>query len=198
MNELPVDVGLVGREVRSAARPEWGVGKVLRVQRISGGDAPVFRVSVQFAVGHRTLVAPPAKLLHPEPEEQRESGWLESLGGTTLDDRLRALPESVTQFLGTPRDRIAIVAPLFAFRDDPGLLLRWARDQTGLTDPLEHWTRDELQLAFEQFCYRRDEFLRGAAAALARSAESCELDTLLTEFEPPIGEAIRRALPARK
>jgi hypothetical protein len=194
MSELPVDVGLVGREVRSAARPEWGVGKVLRVQRVRGGDAPVFRVSVQFAVGHRMLLAPPARLLHPEPEAQRDPGWLESLGGTTLDDLLRDLPESITQQLAAPADRIAALAPLYAHTDDPTSLLKWARSQTGTADPLEHWTRDELQIAFEQFCRARDDRLRAICAPLRRAQGPSAVTELIEQLAPDARARMLHAL----
>lgn len=198
MEELDVTNQLVGAKVRNAARPEWGVGTVLRVQQIPAGDQPAHRLSIQFDTGHRTVLVPPARLVKAEPEPKRAAGWLEGLGKTTLDDRLRSLPGEVTQVLGTPRERLAAVIPFFAITEDSPSLLRWASSQTGVADPLTLWTRDELLVALRDFCRERDAYLR-TVAALIKQAEGAEalqetLASLPAALRQPILDALRRPI----
>lgn len=194
MEEIVVNQSLVGASVVSAARPEWGVGKVLRVQAAEFEGTPAHRVSIQFAIGHRTLLVPPAKLAEPRDEPQREGGWLAVAGKSTLDDKLRSLPESATDVLGTPRDRLAAALPLYAFSEDSTSLLRWARTQTGVADPLSHWSRDELLVAFRAFCTERDAHFRNIAATLKQKYGQEELLGALAEVPDALRPAVMEAL----
>ncbi len=181
VEELTITPELVGRKVCAPGRPEWGQGTVLRVQSMTVAGQPVHRVSVQFASGHRTLVIPPGKLATPQAEPQRAAGWLDQAGRTTLDDQLASLPETVRDFLGSSSQRIVVLARLYALADDGESLLKWARSQTGVADPLAHWSRDELRAAFNEFCRRRDDLLRRAAAALRRAEGQRGMDEALAE-----------------
>jgi len=194
MEALPVNSELVGAKVRCAARPEWGTGTVLRVQAAQVGGRRAHRVSVQFSVGHRTLIVPPARLAAPIPEPQRQAGWLEGVGRTALDDRLRALPESVIDVLGSPRTRLAAVMPLYEISEESESLLSWARRQTGVGDPLSRWSRDELLAALRDFNVERDAHLRNLAAVIKLKEGPQALRDLLTEMPGPIAEAALIAL----
>ena len=189
MEELKIGMDLIGRRVRNAARPEWGDGTVLRIEPAQVAGCCVQRLSIQFAVGHRVLVSPPARLVAAIPEPERRAGWLEGLGKTTMDDRLRRLPENVTQVLGSPRERLAAVLPFFELTEQSDSLLNWARRQIGVSDPLSHWTRDELLVAWQHFCGERDAHFRGLAALLKRK----EGVTGLQDFIDRIPDAARAA-----
>ena len=181
--------------MRNAARPEWGDGRVLRVQEVRHGDVLSHRVSVQFAtVGHKTLLTPPARLAWPTPERERETGWLDQLGGRTADDVLRALPEQVTDVLGTLRERLAAVLPMYAYAGEGADLVMWARRQTGVADPLSHWNRDELEQAFAGFGDERDAHLRGLAAQLRMKEGPAAVHEFLAAVPPELRPAIRAAL----
>jgi len=194
MPELAIDDGLIGHRIAVPDRPEWGVGTVLRVQSTSAGEHPVHRVSIQFATGHRVLLVPPARLIEPQPEVERAAGWLDTLAGRTADDRLVNLPTSVTEFLGTPVQRIAVLTPLYEFTEEPASLIRWARRQANVADPLSHWSRDELLVAYRKFCLERDSTLR-VAAALYKQAEGPEaLAAVLAAFPEPVATEMRAAL----
>ncbi len=194
MSELRVDASLVGRRVVNRARPQWGAGQVLRVQPAEYEGKPAHRVSIQFACGHRTLLVPPGRLGLPEAEPERDAGWLDRLGQRTLDDRLRGLPEDVVNVLGTPRDRLLAAVPLYAIDPAGEGLLDWARSQTGVADPLTHWTRDELQVAFAAFSAERDAHFR-TVAALYRQHEGAEaLRTLITALPEAVRQRVLEAL----
>lgn len=198
MQELNIGPDLVGSDVQNATRPEWGVGKVLRVQKIHAGERPAHRVSIQFTTGHRVLLVPPARLIANQPEPERKAGWLEGMGKTTLDDRLRKLPEQLTDFLGSPHERLATVTPLYSVSADSRALLRWASSQTGVVDPLAHWSRDELLGALSDFCNERDAYLRNAAALLKLREGSQALEdalaTLPSALRRPVLEALQRPI----
>ncbi len=184
----------MGRKVSLPNRPEWGVGTVLRVQSTIIDGQPAHRVSVQFATGHRTLQVPPARLVEPRSEPTRAAGWLDTAGKRTADDRLTRLPESITEFLGTPAQHIAATAPLYEHTEGPESLIKWARRQANVADPLSLWSRDELLAAFQVFCTERDSTLRLAAARLKQAEGSDALTAALTMLPDKIAAAMRSAL----
>lgn len=194
MAGLDIGPGLVGRKVCNPACPQWGVGTVLRVQALTETGQVVHRVSVQFAAGHRVLRVPPARLAEPAPQPERAVGWLDALAGNTLAERLWRLPPAVTEFLGTPAQRLAVLAELYGYADQPAALTRWAQRQSGLADPLSHWTRDELLVAFGRFCSERDAELRVTAARLVQTAGPEALDRALADLPPHVAERMRLAL----
>ena len=195
MEEISVTPELVGRRIKSAARPEWGEGTVLRVQAVRNPDGnAAHRVVVQFTSGHRTLLVPPARLAVAGPEPQRAAGWLTGLAGTTLDDQLRSLPKEALEVLGTPLERLRALVPLFRLNDDAASLQRWACSQTGVTDPLSHWTRDELLGAFEVFCGDRDAHFRAAAARVKQAGGESALREVIGEIPESLRAKVQEAL----
>lgn len=189
MTDMPITHQLVGQKVRNPSRPEWGIGTVLRVQSSGEGEGAVHRVSVQFHVGHKTIVIPPGRLALPEEERPRGGGWLDTLARLTPDDRLRSLPHTLTTLLGTGEQRLRAVGELYDAPDDPGALVQWARRQTDVADPLSHWSRDELMEAYRAFCQRRDEYLLQAAAMIRKNSGIEGIRAALSKVE---GRAARQ------
>lgn len=186
MQSLAPGPELIGRKVINPVRPEWGIGQVLRVSATEEAGAPVHRVSVQFPTGHRTLVMPPAKLCDPQPEIQRQTGWLDELGKNTLDAKLRGLPEDVLFFLGSPEKRVIAAAAMYEWEESQAGLARWARKQTMTSDPLALWSRDELQAAFDDYCSKRDQWLREAAAIWRKHHPRASAERLLEDIDPGV------------
>ncbi len=192
--ELPVDGSLVGRMVCNPARPEWGAGKVVRVQSATVGGRPVRRVSVQFATGHRVMVIPPGRLAEPTEEPEREAGWLEQVAGATPDDRLRQLPADLAGPALNAVERVRALAGLYELDEEPATVLKWARRQANVADPLSLWSRDELLVAFRAFCQERDSALRMAAAKLCERQGAESLRELLEGFSEGVREGVVEAL----
>lgn len=194
MSAVPIDQIKVGMEVRVAAKQEWGVGRVTRLQRQPGGDGGTWRIYVQFHMGQKVLAAPPARFVTPddlgESAGSRAAGWLDTLAGQTLDDRLAALPESVAFFLGSPVHKLMEIAKLYEFSGDEKSLVRWARKQTGSPDPLTTWTRDELHAAWEKFAAARDKEFAESVAAARKQAGAVDWPQVLSNIDPAIREAI--------
>ena len=194
MSDLKVNAELIGRKVAIPSRPEWGHGTVLRVQSTVVNGEPRHRVSVQFVTGHRTLQVPPARLIEPPPEPERAAGWLDTIGRQAPDDRLVSLPPAITEFLGTHAQRMAALAPLFKYTEDAPSLVRWARRQANVADPLSLWTRDELLMAFRTFCMERDSTLRVSAARLKQAEGAEALTKALNALPHAVSTAMRTAL----
>jgi len=181
----------MGQAVQNPARPDWGTGRVVSVARAGAAE----RVTVDFpVVGRKTLLIPPGRLTTPGAEPQRESGWLDRLAGAGSDQRLRQLPESVLQVLGTPRQRLAAVLPWYVFDGSPDSLCRWARTLVGAADPLSLWSRDELEAAFSLFCRERDAQVRMLAALLKQQEGVEALREWIAQLEPELGAAVEQAL----
>lgn len=192
---LEISAGIVGKKVAIPGRADWGIGTVRRVQSSTVNGVLTHRISVQFQHGTRMLIAPPARLIEPTDDPKRaDAGWLDSIGGRSIDQRLKELPESVTQVLGTIRQRLDAVLPYYALRDEPKVLVRWARGQTGVGDPLSEWSRDELQIAFQAFRNERDAHLRGLGALLKKTEGDDAVRNWLAGIDAEIREEVRAAL----
>ncbi|MBK8914057.1 MAG: DUF3553 domain-containing protein [Phycisphaerales bacterium] len=194
MSDIEVNEALVGRSVCNAARPEWGTGIVERVVRQSASAIPTFRVTIRFKSGQRVLLSPPARLTEPGGTVHRSTGWLDSLAGTTPDDRLRSLPDEAVNLLGSARERFLAIAALYAGGAAELPLHRWATAQTGCPDPLSQWTRDELAAAHEAYSARRDSLLRERWAVLRSKLTPAECNALLAELDEPHRARVRLAL----
>lgn len=195
MSELQVGASLVGTSVAVAGKPEWGVGRVLKVLSTTIAGSPQHRVTIHFPHGTRTLIAPPATLTLPQAEGERAKiGWLDSISGTGPDDRLRTLTPAALQVLGDLPTRLRAVYPLYDFSEEPASLMKWARAQTGVADPLSHWSRDELIVAFGAFCIERDAHLRGLLAKLKQTQGPDALREELETIEEPRRAAVMVAI----
>lgn len=192
--ELEISRALVGQKVQVPGRADWGVGVVQNVQTTEASGAAQHRITVRFAHGTKALLSPPARLIAPQDEPQRQSGWLEAMGGGTLDAKLRGVPESITQVLGTIRQRLSMLATAYSYEDEPRSLVKWARAQTGVGDPLSHWSRDELGAAFAAYCSERDAHVRGVCALLRMQEGPAAVSEWLTTLEPDIQQRVTEAL----
>ncbi len=179
----------MGQQVVNAQRVDWGVGTIVRVEALQHAGQPAQRVTARFSVGQKVVLVPPGVLTAPGQAPQRASGWIDQIGGRTLDDRLRALPESATLVLGSLRDKLLALAALYTHRDTPEGLARWARAQTGIGDPLSQYTRDELAEAFASFCAARDRQMRELLGR-ARRTDPDALPWLRERIEPETWEQL--------
>lgn len=193
--DLEISTQIIGRRVSVIGKPDWGIGVVRRVQTTTINGATQHRVSVQFNQGTKLLISPPARLTDPVDDPQRkEAGWIEQIGGGSLDSRLRQLPESAVQVLGTIQQRLDAVIPHYSRMEDGKDLIRWARRQTGVGDPLSQWSRDELEVAFASFCNERDAHLRNLCALLKKNGGDSALQEWLSQLDDDARPAVYTAL----
>lgn len=193
--DIEISQAIIGRKVSVVGKPDWGTGIVRRIQTTTINGATQHRVSIQFNQGIKVLVAPPARLIDPLDEPQRkEAGWIEQIGGGSLDARLRELPDSAVQVLGTIPQRLDAVLPYYARMSDGKDLIRWARRQTGVGDPLSQWSRDELEVAHGVFCNERDAHLRNLCALLKKTAGDAGLRDWLDKLDDDVRPAVFAAI----
>ena len=183
----------VGQRVCNAARPEWGVGQIQRVERVGGA----FRVSIQFPMGHKILLVPPAKLVPPgaAAPPTREAGWLEHAAGESLDGKLRRLPEELEYFLGTAAQRLKALLEEYEWSMDSGVLDKWARRQAGVGQPLTLWSRDELLSAFGDYCLKRDALLRELVTRLMKTEGLDGARAAVLALPPEVRARVYEAAP---
>lgn len=194
-----------GEEVRHRKRPEWGAGRVERVEMVRHGDRSDQRLWIRFAnAGMKVLLASVGeldRLSSPEVvgeaqtladrEARHEGGWLGQIARAKPEDAMTSLPPEVSDPFLTLRKRLELTIGLYRFQPIGGRLLDWAVAQSGLTDPLSRFNRHELEQFFERWAHRRDQHL-------ARLATECRqepgLFDLMMRTAPPAAHRAMRKL----
>ena len=203
-----------GDNVKHAKRPEWGIGTVIKVERFAKDDITGQRLTVRFPNGGlRTLTVPPAELeVSTEPEEPAaapnrdlesaavwdkvdKEGWLGSVAKRKSAEAIIAIPLPARDPFNGLSQRLAHTLELYRFDRTGSSLIDWAVAQTGLDDPLTHYTRHELEHFFDRFAYERDEHLR-------RLLDDCRHEPglvrrVMAKARPSAQQAVRRLTPSR-
>jgi len=159
-----------GDQIRNTARPEWGVGTIVRLE-------PGGKVAVRFEfAGLKQLDPSVAPLSSASANDQPSSGSWEppaaaffrseevalstSARQKLLIDVMTRLPEDVTDPFHPVAARIRSCSSLYRFGNDSTGLMAWAVAQTGLQDPMEQLPRHELESLFGRWREVRDRTLR--------------------------------------
>ncbi|MGI9013284.1 MAG: DUF3553 domain-containing protein [Phycisphaerales bacterium] len=195
---------VVGVRVRHEDRPEWGIGRIKRIENIRVAGNPAQRLTVQFPnAGTKTLssvgarlsvveVAPGADVDEGgtliEKEAAHETGWLGEISNSNPEDAMAQLPLEATDPFRPAAARLKTTLGLYRFSDQGTSLMDWAVARSGLDDPLSRFTRHELEKFFERWSRARDQHLDKLMNE--NRLNSSELKKLLDEAPP----AARRAL----
>ncbi|MAW40786.1 MAG: hypothetical protein CMJ30_00020 [Phycisphaerae bacterium] len=158
-----------GDQIRNTARPEWGVGTVVRLE-------PGGKLAVRFeSAGLKQLDPKVAPLAAASADQPGMEAWeppaaaffrSEEVALSTsarqklLIEVMTRLPESVTDPFQPVQARIRACASLYRFGNDSAGLMGWAVAQTGLQDPMEQLPRHELESLFGRWREVRDRALR--------------------------------------
>lgn len=159
-----------GDQIRNTARPEWGVGTIVRLE--PGGK---LAVRFEFA-GLKHMDPEVAPLASASADDRPDSGSWEppaaaffrseevalsaSARQKLLIDVMTRLPEDVTDPFLPVEGRIRACASLYRFGNDSTGLMAWAVAQTGLPDPMDQLPRHELESLFGRWREVRDRTLR--------------------------------------
>ena len=153
-----------GDKVRHNARPEWGIGSILKVEMLTREGKPDQRLWIRFPnIGTKTLLASAADLeitneivadvaqsIHSRPtlaqvEMKREGGWLGAAGADKPEAVMTALtPQATDPFLSL-RKRLKVTLSQYRFESTGARLVDWAVAQSGIDDPLSRFNRQELE-----------------------------------------------------
>ena len=158
-----------GDQIRNTARPEWGVGTVVRLE-------PGGKLAVRFeSAGLKQLDPKVAPLAAASADQPGMEAWeppaaaffrSEEVALSTsarqklLIEVMTRLLESVTDPFQPVQARIRACASLYRFGNDSAGLMGWAVAQTGLQDPMEQLPRHELESLFGRWREVRDRALR--------------------------------------
>jgi len=159
-----------GDQIRNTARPEWGVGTIVRLE--PGGKlavrfefaglkhmdpkvAPLASASADDRPDSESW-EPPAAAFFRSDEVALSAGARQKL----LIDVMTRLPEDVTDPFHPVEGRIRACASLYRFGNDSTGLMAWAVAQTGLQDPMDQLPRHELESLFGRWREVRDRTLR--------------------------------------
>lgn len=198
-----------GDRVRHQKRPEWGIGRIDRVENTAIGGTPAQRLIIRFPnAGLKTLSTLGAALalvseseaanngsdLHGpqtlvEMEQHSESGWLGEISKQRPEDAMINLPPEATDPFAGGEARLRATLDLYRFEPTGGSLIDWAVARSGLDDPLSRFTRQELEQFFERWVFLRDRQLE----KLVAQAQPGLVEKMLADAPP----AARRAVAAR-
>lgn len=197
----------IGDGVVHPRRPEWGRGTVRQARVITHEGTRAQRLTVDFAHHGRTVINTAIAPLQPkgkEPATMSSSttsagGWLgqleRSATGKAQTHELWDLPEALTDPFVSDLERLKAILATYRFSTEPRSLLEWAVTQTGLSDPMTKYTRQEMEQAFPRFARDRDQHLKQLVFQLKRSApgvlKQAERETRLPAAQSALAKAMR-------
>lgn len=191
----------VGDKVRHRTRPEWGEGTVATAQAVTHEGRPSQRLVINFANhGRVTLnatVAPiaPAGDVSTLAATSGGAGWLHELEGKSIDaDALSELPEDVSDPFATLARRMRLTGDLYRFKREPRSVMEWAVAQSGLTDPLSRFSRNDLEQQFVAFEQARDAHLRSLLVAAKRAGDQAAITEAVQHKLPEARQAAERLM----
>ncbi|MDA1007794.1 MAG: DUF3553 domain-containing protein [Planctomycetota bacterium] len=162
-----------GDSVKHPNRPEWGIGSITRTEVYSSGSERDLRVWVRFPnVGEKVLLASVAKLevmgeatgvesIYSRPtlsqvEGRSADGWLAKFGERNAEELMTSLALDATDpFVGL-RTRLERTLKLYRFEASGASLNDWAVAQSGLSDPMTRFNRQELEQLHKKWLINLD------------------------------------------
>lgn len=193
-----------GDRVIHAKRPEWGAGVITAAQGTVQDGTPCQRLTIRFdRAGVKTISTAVAELIpatdtalsalngHAAAEAIQDQEWQARLSGGSTEEAMTKLPEAASDPFSSLEARLKTTLALYRFTDSGGSLLDWAAAQSGLKDPLSHFSRHDLERLFQRFAFARDEHLKKLAQEM-RKRDAAGLTVILRAAPPTAHQALRR------
>lgn len=211
-----------GDRVIHTRRPEWGLGVVNQARTIIHDGVEAQQLVVTFANYGRVTLNTALAHLSPSPQAMDQTamktthssqaygssagsdttkGWLDTLERSRNgEDAFWRLPESLTDPFISIAKRLAATLETFRYGTDAyhaRNVLEWAIAQTGLSDPMTRYTRQELEQGFRRFLRLRDQHLVELVRAIKRQGRLDVLEECLRNTPyPQARAALERAMKA--
>lgn len=189
----------VGDKVRHRTRPEWGEGTIASAQAATHDGRSTQRLVINFAnhgrVTLNSAMAPiaPADTVNSPAGKPSGGGWLRELEGKDINaDALSDLPEEVSDPFATLSRRIRLTGDLYRFKREPRSVMEWAVAQSGLTDPLTRFSRNDLEQQFIAFEQARDAHLRSLLVAAKKAGDTAAMNEAAQHQLPEARAATER------
>ena len=205
----------VGNRVLHATRPEWGIGQILRTEKIRHEGADAQRLTIRFdRAGTKTISTAFAALqdadamstatlnrtieyAQSEADNQAQADDIFSSSPAKPDHKaLLTLPDAATDPFIPLAKRLDATINLYRFESHGSSLLDWAAAQTRLADPLTLYSRQELEMHFARFRQLLDAHLQQLVVE-ARNNEPQILAGLGKRVSPAMREMLTRMLTSR-
>ncbi len=192
-----------GDELKLSTRPEWGTGKVTKVEHLTREGERDQRLWVKFPnVGMKTILAGVAEIervgeLRADEDDHsfaaremsHQSGWLGEIMKERPEEAMTCLPPECSDPFASLRKRLERTLTLFRFDASSSSLIDWAIAQTGLDDPLSRFNRHELEAFFDQWRRARDTQARELNEEARRTREN--VNDLLKNAPPAARVALQ-------
>lgn len=186
-----------GDRVCHSAKPQWGLGRVERADRVSHEGQEAQKLVVTFPNHGRVTLHTgfaPLRLAGDTSTQSKEATMTTTLAVPNILQSLKALPEPATDLLRSLAGQLGATLELYRHTTEPRALLDWAVAQTGLDDPLSHLNRHELEQAFGAFAVNRDKHLRDLLRALRKDGQRDVIDQAARHPNPAARAAVAHAL----
>ena len=194
-----------GDMVMHPRRMEWGEGVVNHASNITHQGVSAQKLQVDFKhhgrVTINTAIAPlvsreSVSAMSTSTPTGMGQGWLSSLEEQNkTEHELWQLPESLTDPFLSTAVRLRNVLDTYRFsisRSDPNSaksILEWAIAQTGLTDPMTRYTRQEMEQAFPRYARSRDNLLADMVLTLKKQGSKDLLQKVYSDTRHPAAKA---------
>ncbi len=166
-----------GDRVVHADKPEWGEAVVTGTANVTHEGKPCQRLTLRFERAGLKHVVTAIANIRPAGEKAapaRDAGeapaaaavmeggsWLDEVSAGDLAQRMATLPQSTNDPFSSLEDRLRATMALYRFGPNGGSLLDWAATQTGLSDPLSRFSRQELEEFFRRYETERAKRFKG-------------------------------------
>jgi hypothetical protein len=197
----------MGDKVRSSKRPEWGEGSVMKLEAITFQGKTDQRIFVRFAaVGMKTLLASAADLIPADGsgddvltaihrpttltdvEKAKEGGWLGEIDRRGPEAVMTSLPPAATDPFLSLRKRLENTIGLYRF---DGKLIDWAVAQSGVTDPMTRFNRNQLEQFWQRWKFALDAHLISLLGEARRDPDA--LQAAMAKATPAAQRAVQKA-----
>ncbi len=188
-----------GDIVLHPARPEWGPGVVDQSAATNLNGKAGQRLTIRFANHGRATINTAVVQLKRKDESidmtnttTINKGWLDSLdsrGGDPKADLIH-LPDAMTDPFSSLAQRLDATLKSFRFSTEARALIDWAVSQTGMADPLSHFSRHDLEQSFAHFARDRELHLIDLVRQLKAKQKRDVLDAARAAVEIPAAKAM--------
>ena len=131
-------------ELKLCSRPEWGIGRVTKVEHVTREGTRDQRVWIRFPnVGMKTILAGAAEIEKMNVSEgddedhtlvarenAHEGGWLGEITKKRPEEAMISLPPEITDPFTPLRARFKLLADLYRFQPEGASLIDWSIAQS--------------------------------------------------------------------
>ncbi len=154
---MPPQAFAFGDRLTHAAKPEWGVGEVVRAQGVTHEGKACQRLQVRFERAGLKTVSTAIADLRPAGAvevDQPTGAVTKTVDLSDPQEAMSRVPAGAMDPFASVAKRLEATLEWFTYTAEGGSLLDWASVQSGMADPMERFNRHELEAFFERFRFK--------------------------------------------